>query len=302
MKTSGNSAVKQALVFSELSVGFSRRNIILAERTQSAPTRLRNCATRCVQAKEHMDKNHDILTYVKLAEGARFFLDESFKYVNQALTSEAAGKIFSKLINEIEPTEIDNKMINGKAIPDTPIELLQSAELDILSNETISKFQIAWERANLIARTEKYTFKNDHKVDSIDLLGHLNNLGFFIETLTNRHLLFMNQNGLLDNPNYSKISKARIMERLNIVFAKDFKKNKVDLKISTLFKLRNKTVHYTPDNAIELKPMISELLSIWEACKKLCEMFEDREKFNEDLFSESIIYYMNNFNAKWISQ
>lgn len=249
-----------------------------------------------------MKKNHDILTYVKLAEGAGFFLDESFKYVNQALISDAASKIFSKLINDIEPTEIDNKMINGKTIPDTPVELLQSAELDILSNETILKFQITWESANFIARTEKYTFKNDHKIDSIDLLGHLNNLGFFIETLTNRHLLFMNQNGLLDNSNYSKVSKARIMERLNIVFAKDFEKNKIDLKISTLFKLRNKTVHYTPDNAIELKPMISELLSIWEACKKLCEMFEDRERFNEDLFSESIICYMNNFNAKWVSQ
>lgn len=249
-----------------------------------------------------MNKNHDILTYAKLAEGARFFLDESFKYVNEALRYEAASKIFSRLINEIEPTEKDNKIVNEASIPDSPIELLQSEELNVLSDETISKFRTAWDKANLLARIEKTVFNADHKVDSIDLLGHLNNLGFFIETLTNRHLLFMNQNGMIENSSYLKISRARVMERINSIFGKDLEADKIDVQISTLFRLRNKTVHYTPDNAMDLKPMLSELLTIWEACKKLCKMFENIEKFNEELFSELIDSYVDNFRLRWVVQ
>ncbi|MBF6642341.1 hypothetical protein IVB69_12690 [Flavobacterium sp. J49] len=245
-------------------------------------------------------KNHDLETYAKLAEGAKFFLDESFKYIDETLKSETASLIYSKLLEKIEPNDEDLEIINTSEFSNNTIELLQSEIGKVLSDETHEAFTTAWEDANIIA--QKYAVKHPlaHKINSIEILGHLNNLGFFIETLTNRHLLFLCQSKIIDDFSYSRISLAKIMERLIFIFKDDIINKKVHLnEIANLFSLRNKTVHYTPDNSVALKPTISELIQIWVQCKKIIEKFEKIEKINEYKFSTQINDYIIDFKKKW---
>jgi len=151
-----------------------------------------------------------------------------------------------------------------------------------------------------ISENYNHKFKLNHKIDSIEILGHLNNLGFFIETLTNRHLLFLCQSNIIDDFSYSRISTAKIMERLIFIFKEEIIAKKIHLnEITNLFSLRNKTVHYTPDNSIALKPSISELIQIWNQCKKTIEKFEKVEKINEQRFSIQMEIYIRDFKDKW---
>ncbi len=247
-----------------------------------------------------MKNKHDLDTYSKLAQGGTFFINESFKYIDEALRSELASIIYGKLLDKVEPTKQDLELANNLNVGNGTIETLQSKEDNPLTDDTISKMSNLWEGAISISQTKTYKFGLDYRIKSIELLGHLNNLGFFIETLTNRHLLFLNQSGEIDNFCYSRISIAKIMERLIFIFKDDLTDNKIQLnEITNLFSLRNKTVHYTPDNAIALKPRISDLIAIWRQCKKLVEKFEKVEKFNEEKFSEILNHYTDNVKTNW---
>lgn len=161
-----------------------------------------------------MTNNHDIETYSKLGEGINFYLNESFHYLNEALIYEYASIIFSADIDKIEPTDSDRKLIENLNLPEHPVELLQTQNIEALSDETASKMADSWKMAQKMARFGQHSFGHKHEINSIEILGHLNNFGFFIETLVNRHLLFLNQLNEIDDLSYSRISTARIIDRL----------------------------------------------------------------------------------------
>lgn len=247
-----------------------------------------------------MTNNHDIETYSKLGEGINFYLNESFHYLNETLIYEYASIIFSADIDKIDPTESDRQLIENLSLPESPVELLQTDNIEALTDETASKMADSWEKAQKIARFGQHNFGHQHEINSIEILGHLNNFGFFIETLVNRHLLFLNHLSEIDNLSYSRISTARIIDRLIYIFKDDLKLNKVQInEIVNLFSLRNKTVHYTPDNAKALKPKLSELLQIWKQAKKIIERLEKKERFSEDKFSELLGQFINEINQRW---
>jgi hypothetical protein len=247
-----------------------------------------------------MEKKHDIETYSKLAEGAIFFLYESFRYINEALLYEFASIIFSEQIDSIEVSDDDRKIIANLNLPEDPIGLLQADISDILTDETLKSMSMAWEQARILSKTKNHKFGMNHEINSIEILGHLNNFGFFIETLVNRHLLYLKQTNSMDDFSYARISIAKVMERLIFIFKEDLNKNKVHLnEIANLFTIRNKTVHYTPDNARALKPKVSEMVQIWTQSKKIIEKFEKIENFNEDPFSNQLNSHIISFKSKW---
>lgn len=246
-----------------------------------------------------MQEKHNIETYSKLADGANFFLEESFRYVNEALIDESAELIFSDLIKNIHPTKEDIE-ISKIPLPEKAIDLLQAKDLNLLSDNTHWKIENEWLKAQEISRIQEKKFKYNHQINSIRLIGHINNLAFFIETLTNRHLLFLNQSHQLDDFSYSRFAKARIVEKLLFMFKDEISKGKFHLnEVVSLFNLRNKTVHYTPENVLALKPTISELLQIWKQCMELIENFERSQDFNEFKFSEVINDYVIEFKRRW---
>ncbi|NQV19314.1 MAG: hypothetical protein HQ534_12330 [Armatimonadetes bacterium] len=247
-----------------------------------------------------MKNKHDIETYFKLAEGANFFLDESFHYINESLSYEFASKLFSEKIESIEPSEEERKINANSNLPEDTIGLLQAEIPDVLQGETLNLMSKAWEQAQILSKTRNHKFGMNHEINSIEMLGHLNNFGFFIETLVNRHLLYLMQSNYIDDFSYARISIAKIMERLIFIFKESLNENKVHLnEIAKLFSLRNKTVHYTPDNARALKPKVFEMIQIWKQSKKIIERFEKVENFNEDQFSIKLNNHIICFKSKW---
>jgi len=247
-----------------------------------------------------MNEKHDIEIYSKLESGASFFLQESFNYIHIALSYEYAGILFSQKIDKIEPSIKDREMTDFLDVPENPVELLQAQIPNVLTEETSKLMFQAWEKSQIEAENGSYNFKLSHRITNIEILGHINNLGFFFETLINRHLLFLNQTNKIDNFSYTRISKARIIERVIYIFKDELKENKIHLnEIVSLFNLRNKTVHFTPDNANALKPKLSELIQIWKQCIKIIEKLEKAEKFNEEKFSERLNNNMNYIKERW---
>ncbi|WP_188051732.1 hypothetical protein [Flavobacterium sp. GP15] len=247
-----------------------------------------------------MSTKHEIDTYSKLELGGTFFLEESFRYLHSALKSEFASILFLEELNSIEPSTEDRKIFDKTYLPDNAVGILQSKIPDILTSETTNLISNSWQKSQFRAETEKHKFGLNHRIDSIEILGHLNNFGFFIETLVNRHLLFLNQTGTIDEFSYARISISKIMERLIYIFKADLNNNKVHLnEITNLFSLRNKTVHFTPDNAIALKPKISELIQIWSQSAKIIAKFEHKEKFNEESFSKRLEEHIKEIKTCW---
>lgn len=248
-----------------------------------------------------MNDKHDILTYCNLGEGANFYLSESFHYINVSLVNEYAGIIFSEKLEQIDPTSEDHKTLKSAILPENPIDLLQQDLPEVLTNETTLKMSHVWEESQTLAQMGGYKFGKDHSINSIEILGHLNNFGFFIETIVNRHLLFLKHSKKIDDFSYSRISIAKIMERFIFIFKNELMNKEIALnEIVNLFKLRNKTVHYTPDNAIVLKPKISELLQIWTQTCKVLEKLEKMELFNEDHYSTILKEYIETFRTNWL--
>ena len=247
-----------------------------------------------------MSSKHDIEIYSKLESGASFFLQESFNYIHIALSYEYAGILFSEKLEKIDPSIADRKTAENANIPNDPVELLQANTPKVLTEETTKSMSIAWNESQIEAENGTYNFKLNHRITSIEILGHINNLGFLIETLINRHLLFLNHTNAIDNFSYTRISKARIIERIIYIFKDELHENKIHLnEITSLFNLRNKTVHFTPDNANELKPKLSELIQIWKQCIKLIEKLEKVEKFNEEKFSERLTNNIKYIKERW---
>lgn len=247
-----------------------------------------------------MGDKHDIETYSKLAIGASFYLEQSFVCIDSALSYEFASILFSKAIEKIDPTKEDRKLFEKMVLPESPVDVLQADFANAQSDETAKKMSDLWQLSQLHAQKNKHKFGLDHKIDSIEILGHLNSFGFFFETLINRHLLFLKQSELIDDFSYSRISVARIMERLIYIFKEELSQNNIQInELTNLFKLRNKTVHFTPDNALALKPRISELIKIWNQCAKVLTKLEEKERFNEEKFSAIVLNYALQVQSKW---
>lgn len=236
-----------------------------------------------------MSRKHEIETYSKLGDGASFFLHESFYYLHKSFEYELAGMIFEEKLNSIEPSREDREMISRIIIPKDSIEYLRSDIPKVFTDKTAGIMFDSWQNSQLEAENGNFKFLLSHRIDSVYMLGHLNNFGFFIETLMNRHLLFLRQVNMIDEFSYSRISISKIMERIIYIFKDELNNNTIHLnEITNLFSLRNKTVHYTPDNAIALKPKISELIQIWTQTEKIIWKLEQKEKFNEERFSAKL--------------
>ena len=247
-----------------------------------------------------MTKKHDIETYRQLALGAMFYLEESFNYINRAIRQDYADLIFEENSCKIVPSYFEWTMINQLKFPENPIERMQSIFPHFTHRETITMVTREWDNAQEISKTTSHKFKPSHRVTSIEILGHLNNFSCFLEIVINRHLLFLCQTNVIDNFSYSRFSLSKIMEKMVYIFKDELNGNQLQLsEIQNLFRLRNKTVHFTPENTKNLQPKISELKQIWKNTKKLIERLESKEKFVNHNFSSVLEKYSSDFLNEW---
>lgn len=251
-----------------------------------------------------MDKDSEYLTkFMKLAEAAEFYLRESFNYLHQCAESELAGVIFKEMILLVSTTKEDQKIDDTTVFPDGVIETLTEDHPEVLSEKTHGKIDHAWERSQELSGILGHNFHKTKVFDSIELLGHVGNFAFFFETLVNRHLLFLLLSNRIDNFTYNNLSRSKLLTRLTYIFKDELVSNVIDLnEIANLFRLRNKTVHFTPDNAIQLEVKIDALIRIWNQVMSIVSKFQKIEKFNEQQFSTIIEHEINEFNDRWTNK
>lgn len=247
-----------------------------------------------------MNNKHDIETYSRLESAADYFLSSSIISLENAMREESKGLIYLEEIMKIDISEKDKENFEQISLPSNPVELLQMEDKLSISGDLMNKFLNAGYVTEKRLLEEKIKFRKDHKIGSIEILGHLNNFGFFLETIINRHLLFLSHKSEIDSISYNRISIAKIMERIIYLFKDELNNNKIQLnEITNLFSLRNKTVHFTPDNAKALNVKLSELYRIWTQTIKLLKNLEKKEKFNGTQFSERLESDSRNFQNKW---
>lgn len=250
-----------------------------------------------------MDKHSEYLSkFMKLAEAGEFYLRESFDYLHRCLESELAETLFKELLLLVEHSDEDDEIMKGVEFSDDIIQTLSETPPEVLSNKTHSKIDYAWSTAQKLGNMLGHNFKKSTELDSIEILGHLNNYAFFFETLVNRHLLFLFVSNKIDQFTYTNLNRAKILTRLTYIFKDDLVNNKVQLnEVSNLFSLRNKTVHFTPDNAIKISSRIDELIRIWNQTKNILGHFQKIENFNETKFSNLIESEATEFKKRWLN-
>lgn len=251
-----------------------------------------------------MDKHSEYLTkFSKLAEAAEYYLEESFDNIHKCLISELSGVIFQELLKFVDTTEKDEELIGKAEFSDNVIETLINEPPDVLTDNTHEKISSAWSIAQQIASIAGHNFQKNHKINSIELLGHLGNYAFFFETLINRHLLFLVVSKEMDEFTYNNLNRAKVLNRLTYIFKEELKTGKINLnEIANLYKLRNKTVHLTPDNAISIEAGIDALIRIWKQSQMVIKIFQKREKFNEVNFTDLIESEIKEFLKRWLNK
>ena len=247
-----------------------------------------------------MNNDQTLDIYWKFNEAASFYINESFHYANEMMKYMVALIIFPKILDKIDPTDKDREIAKSSNIPNDPIDLMRCNSSG-LSEETITMMSYSWAACRrAAAKIPNYYFPNNTHCECVELLGHVNNLCFLLEALTNRHLLFLNQIKVIDNFSYNKLENEKLMTILLYLF-KGNQSNIAFDKISVLYQLRNKSVHYTPKNLKSISIQLDELVKIWEQVILIMVHFENKEQFAETSYSKQLKQNVEEFKDKWMT-
>jgi hypothetical protein len=248
-----------------------------------------------------MENRFKIDSFEKLTKAANFYLEESFKYVNDILTEDLKKLVIIEQLKDVKFNDEDQKLIEEANIPIGSIDFLRSEKriIHFLTVETLNKILNAHE-VNIELKSKRKKILKSHIIENIQILGHIVNLGLFIEVLTNRHLLFLNHTGNIDNFIYNQLSEGKILNIIIFICRPEIEANSIKLDyIKHLFSYRNKAVHHTPKNSKELSVKVSDLIKIWNQVVELIELYEKREKFNENKFSSKVNFEKEHFMDRW---
>jgi len=249
-----------------------------------------------------MESKYNIETFEKLYKAAKFYLGESFKYVNDIFTNDSEKLILVEQLKNVQLTEEDFKNIEEAGFPKDTLQYLRNGKRleQYLSVEALNNILKAHTEANKIVSNKKPKIPKKHVITSIEILGHISNLALFVEVLTNRHLLFLNHQRKIDNFVYNQLSEGKILNIVIFICRDEIENGSIKLdSVKTLFRHRNKVVHHTPKNATVLKVKVEDLFQIWNQVIKLIVLYEDKEKFIENKLSSKITIERDIIQNKW---
>lgn len=249
-----------------------------------------------------MKSKYDLDTFNRLEEAAKFYLGESFKYLNEIFKKDLERLILVEQLKNVELSDEDLKDIEEAGIPTNTIQYLRSDKRleKFLSVETLNNILNRHKNVNTIISNKKQKLQKTQTIQSIEILGHISNLALFVEVLTNRHLLFLNQTNKIDDFIYNQLSEGNILNIIIFICRNELEKGNIKLdSIKNLFRLRNKAVHHTPKNASEFKVKVEDLFQIWNQTIQLIKLYEDRERFQENKFSSILNFEKNHIQDNW---
>lgn len=228
-------------------------------------------------------------SYHRLEEVAVFFLHDAFEHVYLAAQLEVAGLIFGERIMSIEP-EPDWEV---PSLPDTLPDLLHS-NIQVISDATASKLAQAWHESQLAAPSSGRKLSKEHRIESIEIVGHVINLAACVESVINRHLFLLKESGKLEEHHYANLDRAGVIPKILFAFKEEILSRKLPIsRLQYLFRLRNQAVHFKASSAKSVKPTVEDLLGTWHEVAQLFELVEG-EPAKQDI--EELV---NRVSAKW---
>jgi hypothetical protein len=235
-----------------------------------------------------------------LETGASYFLNQAFKHINAALEEDATKIIFSEKQKHLDIPSVEINEVLNSEFGNNVIALLQSNNFELLEDE-FCPIYIAQREAREEAKNVKKFFSKTHKISSLELLGHINNFAFFIESIVNKHLLFLKLDNHIDSFSYNRLENAGIISKLIFVLKENLVNNSLSINnIHSLFGYRNQSVHYTPKATKAKKIQINELLNIWSETIQVINHFHSIEQFRLDETSSSMVKKKCEFKERWI--
>lgn len=242
-------------------------------------------------------------SYTNLSEAIRFFLYESFRYIEHEIRGCIAGQIYGEKLKSIDTTEEDKKIVREFSDKiETTLDLIKF-DRNPISEDTLTRLTVAWNEAQEEAERVSLRFPLNKELSGRDLMGHVINFAFVVEILSNRHLFIMNLHGDIDNFVYNSLDKASVVNKILYLFKNEIKEKKINPdRIYNLFKLRNFAVHFTRDNSQRFKATIEDLIQIWKESGKLMELMEKKENVSDNDFhkilTELSTHFILNYTPK----
>ncbi|GMN11269.1 hypothetical protein MTsPCn9_11240 [Croceitalea sp. MTPC9] len=234
-----------------------------------------------------------------LTKAANFYVEESFKYLNEIITIELKNLFLKERISEIQLKKSEQKLIEEFLANDSITSLRNETKIEsLLSTDTLNALLGAHDNIPKVLEGRKIL--RTHEIKGVKILGHIVNLALFVEVMAHRHLFFLKENGNLNNFIYNQFSRSNILNIIIFICRSELESEAIKIDaVKLLFKHRNFAVHHTPNNAKKINVKISTLINIWNQVIELLRLFEQRERFSEIKFSKRVENEKESFIETW---
>lgn len=195
-----------------------------------------------------------------LDEASFYFMNSAFDHIKHAFIMERANIIFGEEIMKIN-------VPNDWEVPEFPESIEEQLEFNtqLLPEETIEDMAKCWEYAQAMAsESDEIRLPKGHKVNSIEIVGHIINLHAFVETQLNRHLYYLRVTNKISGEIFNSLDRTEFIPKILYMFKDEVDNKELNIQqFRSLNKLRNNAVHFKKGSRESIKPTIGELILIW---------------------------------------
>ncbi|HKZ03803.1 MAG TPA: hypothetical protein VJ180_16285 [Pyrinomonadaceae bacterium] len=213
-----------------------------------------------------------LVSYGRLEEAATFFLNSAFGHANSAAHLEIAGIIFAERIATIDPEPDWVVPTLPKTLPEILHALFEN-NVEVISEATASKLRKAWIGAQTEASDSGRKLSKTHRIEAMEIVGHVINLAACVETVINRHLFLQRESGKLENHLFSSLDRTEVIPKILFALKDEVQTHRLPTsRLVHLIRLRNQAVHFKASSAEPIGPTVEELLGIWKDVGQLLEL------------------------------
>jgi hypothetical protein len=231
-------------------------------------------------------------------EAAIFLLHESFNYAYQAAEYEVAAILFGERIKDITPKTLSSR-IEEQGVnfyPTIAEYMTQRDDIDkaISQDEDVSKLAKLWNDSQRDAFACGVKLSQKHKINAIDMIGHIINLSTCLEACINRHLFLERELENIQAEHFKYIDSTGLMAKVLFSFKDEIISSKLKIsRMRKLISLRNKAVHFNLDSRSKIAPSVEELQGIWTEFGQIMNLIEG------DPSQAQVIAYADEMADKW---
>lgn len=241
----------------------------------------------------------------RMKEVGEYYLSQSFQSINSALVIDMIDEdAMREKLSQIKLTKEDEKLNSKNSKRKYTIEeMLKGEAEEFLTQETIDKLSDAWYSSLDQAVNLNKQLSKEHYIQGVEVVGFATNYIFFLETVLNRHLKYLNIINLIKDVVFKKIEYASVEYKILYLFKEEINNGKIPFEsFNLLNKLRNNSVHFKLESTVKIQIQVRELINIWKHSIVLLKEINNAQKFDEIPFWKIVEEQLNSFEEKWLKK